>query len=120
MINDQGRGRRNHQLKSSGLLVTIKDIEYGVYGALIITRPQPYSIYLSGTIVIGITLAPDVCRRMPSLRLFSGYWAMILPIAKIQQGISCVVQGLGAPGHPKLVKQRLKPPNTVGHEVSGV
>ena len=69
MINDQERGRRNHQLKSSGLLVTIKDIEYGVYGALLITHPQPYSIYLRGTIVVGITLAPKVCRRMPSLSL---------------------------------------------------
>ena len=33
-----------------GPIVPLKQIEYGVYGDLIIIYPKPYSIYLRGTI----------------------------------------------------------------------
>ena len=33
-----------------GFIVPVKQIEYGVYGDLIILYPKPYSIYLRGTI----------------------------------------------------------------------
>ena len=39
----------------SKLIVPLKYIELGVYGDLIITYPKPYSIYLRGIILIGIT-----------------------------------------------------------------
>ena len=33
-----------------GFMVTLKYIEYGVYGDLIVIYPKPYSIYLRGTV----------------------------------------------------------------------
>ena len=40
-----------------GAMVPLEQIEYGVYGDLIIISPRPYSIYLRGTIFPGATLS---------------------------------------------------------------
>ena len=45
----------NHGPKLRALIVPLKQIEYWVYGDLIIVYPKPYSIYLRGTTTINST-----------------------------------------------------------------
>ena len=43
-----GEGPGLRPLWSLEFIVPLKQVEYGVYGDLIIIRPKPYSIYLKG------------------------------------------------------------------------
>ena len=45
-------GCREGHLPNEGLRVSLKYIEHGVYGDLIMIYPKPYSIYLRGSITL--------------------------------------------------------------------
>ena len=45
-------GRREGHPPNEGLRVSLKYIEHGVYGDLIMICPKPYSIYLRGSITL--------------------------------------------------------------------
>ena len=44
------RDTKMESLNVESLIVPLKQIDYGVYGDLILIYPKPYSIYLRGTI----------------------------------------------------------------------
>ena len=49
--------------KGVGFMVPF-EVEYGVYGDLIVTCPTPYSIYLRGTNYRGLGLRPSSLRAL--------------------------------------------------------
>ena len=57
---DQLKGALELRAQGSGFIVLLKQIEYGVYGDLIIIYPKPYSIYLRGTIEFRVMACGEI------------------------------------------------------------